>query len=304
MQFVEFANDFGRRTQLRRDALAQEFDTAYEIRDAAALEKAQELMRQIGTVDWETERYRTPEFQRDLSIKFHWGHDHRFSENLFVAGRMKDRHLWLIAEFLEAFGLSEDHFRGKDVLDIGCWTGGTSLTLKMLGAGNVVALEEVQKYASTAERLCRDVYGLSDVRCEAKSLYHLDSGDFDSVYFPGVVYHLSDPVLGLRRLFNRLRDGGDILVESMGIESDQPLCRFMSNAPNETDDPQSQSRSGWNWFVPSATCLGAWLETAGFEDVRVFLSPIKSSGTRVFGYGRRRAFKEITRAGLSVPDII
>jgi len=78
-----------------------------------------------------------PDQQRDLSIKFLRGHNHRFAPDLQVEGRMKERHLSLAAEFIEGFKLSEEHFLGKAILDVGCWTGGTTLTLKMLGAGRI-----------------------------------------------------------------------------------------------------------------------------------------------------------------------
>ena len=33
----------------------------------------------------------------------------------------------------------------------------------------------------------------------------------------GVIYHVTDPVLSLRILFNALKDGGRIFVETMGV---------------------------------------------------------------------------------------
>ena len=86
--------------------------------------------------------------QRDLSIKFHWGHNHDFGD-FYLEGRMGDRHLSVLASFCRLFPVSPELFDRKDVLDVGCWTGGTSLLLVALGS-RVVALEEVRKYAATA----------------------------------------------------------------------------------------------------------------------------------------------------------
>lgn len=281
------------------EKLMRQFNARFELQDPGQLDLAHKLTSQIGDIDWEIEGYRSAEAQRDLSIKFHWGHDHRFNADFSVAGRMGDRHIKLLAEFFEGFGLTEQHFNGKSVLDVGCWTGGTTLSMKMLGAHRVQALEEVRKYAATTQSLCRDVYGFDDVTCSAISLFEFEQDTFDCVYVPGVVYHLSDPVLGLRRLYNRLNEGGDILVESAGIDDPNPICRFDRNTANAQGDSETLNRGGWNWFMPSAACLKAWMETAGFEQVRSFRSPTG----RIFGYGKRIGFRDITRAGLSVPTV-
>lgn len=151
-----------------------------------------------------------------------------------------------------------------------------------------------------AQVLTRDVFGHDDVTCSTQSLYELEDGQFDHVYFPGVIYHLSDPVLGLRRLYNRLNDGGDILVESAGIQHDEAMCWFKGNGRHFGGTQSEMSRSGWAWFWPSAACLEAWMIEAGFEDVRCYWSP---ASKRVFGHGVRRGWRDITRAGLAVRDI-
>ena len=299
MQVIELPTKFLEKVKSVESELSASYDAAYLIKSERQRSLAQALAAQIGTVDWQVEGYSSPERQRDLSIKFHWGHDHRFDESFFLPGRMANRHLALIAEFLTGFDISRNHFEGKNILDVGCWTGGTTLTLKMLGAHRIHALEEVRKYADAANNLCRDIYGFNDIQCEPTSLFRYEKGTYDCVYVPGVVYHLSDPVLGLRRLYNRLNDGGDIFVESQGLDDPKPICRFDNNGPGFGQNSTNLDRGGWNWFSPSASCLGAWMECAGFEDVRVFRAP---SG-RVYGYGRRNSFVEITRAGLSVPDI-
>jgi len=96
---------------------------------------------------------------------------------------------------------------------VGCWTGGTTLLLAALGS-RVLAIEEVNKYASMAGYLAQS-FGLEDrVSVLSRSVYECDSEDFfdqfDIVYFPGVIYHLSDPVVALRILFNALRPKGVI----------------------------------------------------------------------------------------------
>jgi len=272
--------------------------------DGRELEKAKEILARIGSIDAQVEGLKSTDNQRDLSIKFHWGHNHVFNENLKVGGRMGDRHLSLMAEFMVKNGLDIDYFNGKDVVDVGCWTGGTLLLLKMLGASNVLALEEVQKYAVASRELAQDVYKQDGVVCEGTNIYDLETTHkYDVIYFPGVVYHLSDPVLGLRKLFNAAKDGGEIFVETMGLDSSEPICVYEGNRRYHHAESESQgslNRGGWNWFVPSASCLERWMLEAGFDGIECYYS---HHSKRVFGYGKRTGFKDITRAGLSVRDV-
>ncbi len=280
------------------------YDSFTRIEDVSKVEHAQKILERIGSVDAEVEGLKNTQNQRDLTIKFHWGHNHRFNDNLVVEGRMADRHLNLMSQFHIANGLSDDYFKGKDVIDVGCWTGGTTLLLKALGANRVLALEEVQKYAQTAKELVTDLYGQENVICEGTNLYDLEVEEkYDVAYFPGVIYHLSDPVLGLRRLFNSLKDGGEIFVEAEGINSPEPLCRYQGNRvyhQKPEEDHRLMNRGGWNWFLPSASCLDRWLIEAGFDETKCFYS---YATDRVFGYGKRKRYVNITRAGLAVRDV-
>src|SRR5262245_32464818 len=59
----------------------------------------------------EMEGFLDPAFQRDLSIKFHWGHDHDFGE-FSVKGRLGERHLTLIAILLDWFPVLPESLDG------------------------------------------------------------------------------------------------------------------------------------------------------------------------------------------------
>ena len=264
---------------------------------------AWDLQSRIGKVDLKSEGYETRENQRDLSIKFHWGHNHQISKDLFLEGRMGDRHLSLVAEFQTGFELPDRFFEGRNILDIGVWTGGTSLALNMIGGKKITGIEEVNKYADAARTLIEKCLSVESIQIIGKSLFDIDDdiGEFDLVFYPGVIYHVSDPVLSLRILFNRLLDGGEILVESQGIDSAEPVCEFRGNRIFNPGGSEAEfNRGGWNWFLPSAPCLERWMIEAGFDDVKVFLSPYNN---RVFGYGRRTRWRPITRAGFARADV-
>ena len=74
------------------------------------------------------------------------------------------------------------------------------MRLLPLGPANIVSVEEAVKY-SLFTQYVSDSYQLP-VRVISRSLYELEVKEmqevFDIVYFPGVLYHLSDPVMALR----------------------------------------------------------------------------------------------------------
>ena len=115
------------------------------------------------------ENFINPEMQRDLSMKFHWGHNHDFGDGFVLSGNMHDRHIDIISSFIEDYGLPEN-LKNKNILDIGVWTGGTSLLLAAMGA-NVYDIEEVIQYAEMVNYLSF-AFGLEQkLRCYSVSLY-------------------------------------------------------------------------------------------------------------------------------------
>ena len=261
------------------------------------------LISQIGIIDAESEGLSNKENQRDLSIKFAWGHNHNFGHGMEVKGIMGNRHIYMIAEFLEGFNLSDNFFYNKSCIDVGSWTGGTTLMLKHLGASKILCLEEVQKYAKACQIVCKKIYSLDNIESLGLNIYDLDSieNKFDIAYFAGVIYHLSDPILGLRNLFNCLKDGGVILVETAGINSKKAFAKYEGNYVFSSGTKEELNRGGWNYFCPSPKCLLLWMKEAGFEEIKTFYSPFSG---RVYGFGKRNKFKDICKAGFSKRDII
>ena len=260
----------------------------------------QNIRGRIETVDWQGEGYQDPSRQRDQSIKYFWGHNHDFG-SFQLDGRMSFRHITILAEFMQHYGLPTD-LRGKKVLDIGVWTGGTSLILAALGA-EVVALEEVVKYADTVNYMA-DAFGIEKLTCYPMSVYDFDEHDqFDYILYSGVIYHVTDPVLSLRILFNALKDGGQIFVETFGYLSDSKYPLAIVESPGMTRQKGKDGelkRSGWNYYIPNELGLKLWMETVGLENIHVGAIDGKS---RIKGVGTRIQHVDMLRAGLARPNI-
>lgn len=247
-----------------------------------------------------TEGFKDYKKQRDYSVKFAWGHNHDFG-TFSLKGLMCNRHVEVIADFMDNYGLPHD-LSGKKILDVGVWTGGTSLILSALGA-QVTALEEVVKYSNTVNYLA-SAFGLSGLECKPISLYELAVNDiYDYVIYAGVIYHVTDPILSLRILFNSLKDSGRIFIETYGISGNDinkgMLVRFEgpTGALGRSED---LNRTGWNYFIPSSPALLLWTDAAGFSDVTA--SKMDSS-YRIKCVGTRHKHEDMLRAGLSRPDI-
>lgn len=258
------------------------------------------LRQRLEKVDWQSEGYTSPEHQRDQSVKYFWGHTHNFG-TFELAGRMNYRHVAILAEFIDQFELPLD-LAGKRILDVGVWTGGTSLILAALGA-EVVALEEVVKYSDTVNYLA-EAFGIDRLTCIPKSVYNYEEQDaFDYIIYSGVIYHVTDPVLSLRILFNAMKDGGKIFIETFGYSSDNSRPLAIIESPGDTRKKGRAGefkRSGWNYYIPNERALELWVETVGFENVRAGKINEKS---RIKCVGQRIEHVDMLRAGLARPDI-
>lgn len=83
---------------------------------------------------------------------------------------------------------------------------------------------------------------------------------FDTVISMGVLYHRRIPQEHLQQLYGCLRDGGEVVLETLVLEND-------SQDILEPDGRYAQMRNVW--VVPSCRMVLTWLDTAGFTDIQV-----------------------------------
>ncbi len=238
--------------------------------------------------------------QRDFTIQFEWGHHHDFG-TFQMKGTMSERHINILAAFAEEYGVKPKDFAGKRVLDIGCWTGGTTMLLAALGA-EVHAVEEVKKYADCVEYMAR-AFGLINLTVERRSLYALDDPSFfdryDYVLYSGVLYHVTDPTLSLRIAFNCLKDGGACLLETFSAPGEGSYCEYEGAYETYNRETGGKLRWGWNWYITSLECTRRMMMDVGFTVKKATLH----EGNRLLALGIRERHVDMLRAGLAKPNI-
>jgi tRNA (mo5U34)-methyltransferase len=153
-------------------------------------------------------------------------------------------------------------FRHKAILDIGCGNG--YYGWKMLAAGAdfvlgcdpfllyVMQFEIFRRYASLPERLF--VVPLADTELPA------ELQAFDMTISMGVLYHRTSPVDHLQLLLRTLKPGGQLVLETLVIDSTIPEVLV-------PEDRYAKMRNVW--FIPSIPMLLRWLTRVGFRDLQV-----------------------------------
>jgi SAM-dependent methyltransferase len=154
-------------------------------------------------------------------------------------------------------------FSGKRVLDIGCRDGLFLYEMEKRGAASLLGIDNDLSIAAV-EFIIPTLR--SKVQMKSLNVYDLfieAEERFDVVIFAGVLYHLRFPFLGLKRVADALRPGGEVIIESSIMVSygDYPLlyCPAPKDSPYE---PTSVT-----FFNHKA--MVAALESFGFVDVRL-----------------------------------
>jgi tRNA (mo5U34)-methyltransferase len=209
--------------------------------------------------------------------------------------------------------------RGKSVLDIGAYDGYFSFAAEKLGARRVVALDHYVWSADMAAYmkdwreskqngklipaphesrhwrpdelpgrkpfdLARKILG-SKVEPLVGDFMTMDLaklGRFDLVLFLGVLYHMENPLLAMKRVRSVVAPGGVVVVETeamgvLGLRS-RPMCEFFPGRELNNDAS--------NWWSPNGKAVEGLCRAAGFCDVTVFKN---RSLSLKYGFPRRFA---------------
>lgn len=113
--------------------------------------------------------------------------------------------------------LSEEDWRGKTFLDVGCGMGRNSFWPMTYGAAGGVAADLDERSLAAARRTLARFPQVDVARISAYGLPFQDR--FDIVFSIGVVHHLEDPSRALARMADAAKPGGAVAIWVYGAEN-------------------------------------------------------------------------------------
>jgi SAM-dependent methyltransferase len=237
----------------------------------------QPRLREVTAGD-AAESFETLDRQRlvEDALRHHWYHTIEVAPGVVTRGRADLRAV--------APRLLPDDLSGLRALDVATFDGFWAFELEKRGAETVAidveSFEDVDIPPANRERLlagagdsvpgerfplAKQLLG-SAVRRVPCSVYQLTAerigGPVDYAVVSDLLLHLANPVAALVAVRKAMAPGGRLLLSeevNVGLTLLRPRSPVTQYQSNVTD---------FNWWQGNAACLRAWLEQAGFADVR------------------------------------
>lgn len=150
---------------------------------------------------------------------------------------------------------------GRAVLDVGCGSGYHAWRMLGAGAKRVIGIDPT--LLSVAQFLAiKQLAGDYPVDVLPVGIDHVPANLrlFDTVFSMGVLYHRRSPLDHLLELKGCLRQGGELVLETLVIEGGAGEVLL-------PEDRYARMRNVW--FIPSCLTLEGWLKRCGYRHVRL-----------------------------------
>ncbi|MCX6555806.1 MAG: DUF1698 domain-containing protein [Candidatus Aminicenantes bacterium] len=253
-----------------------------------------------------------------------WWHSIRLADGVVTPGEKTPE---MLDRELGNMRLPDLH--GKSVLDIGAWDGFFSFSAEKSGAAKVLALDHyvwsmdipamIQYWNDCKKKgivprqyhqipgmwrpdelpgkrgfdLARDVLQ-SRVEALVGDMMEMDLqqlGQFDVVFYLGVLYHMHDPFAALKRLAQVTREIAIIETEAISVPGYEgaSFCEFY-----ETNELNGDVN---NWWAPTERALTGLCRAAGFREVEVLTRPASTAVCAPYSLLARLAGEAAVPAG-------
>jgi SAM-dependent methyltransferase len=194
----------------------------------------------------------------EQQAQYGWGHTIDFG-SFTQPGLFQDWFLEIVGVFDQLGWLPAD-LRQKVVADVGCYSGGITAVLAARQPDKVYAIDEIAPNLKQCEIVCK-AFGLQNVVFVRSSLYRLrdaiPDSSVDLIILAGVLYHLSDMLVGLLALRELLKPQGVLLIQSLAVDDgDRSYANFGRFC-------------GGSWWHPTGRCIEDLCEFAGYVDTTV-----------------------------------
>jgi tRNA (mo5U34)-methyltransferase len=156
---------------------------------------------------------------------------------------------------------------GRTVLDCACNNGSHLFAAKEMGAGRCLGYDVHELWVEQARFLAKHRRGPSgDMRFDVSDIYDLpkrDIGQFDITIFSGILYHLPDPIAGLRIAADQT---SELLYVSGATRSGFPDGALI--AGDEPVGPPLSGIHGLQWFPTGPKAIHKMMAWMGFGESR------------------------------------
>ncbi len=148
--------------------------------------------------------------------------------------------------------------KGEMILDVGSSNGYYGWRMIGLGAECVIGIDPSVRYIMQWQAIRKY---LGDKGCYLLPFSLEDLPEnlncFDRVFSMGVLYHRRSPIDHLLQLKNKLKPGGQLILETLVIDGKEKLLI--------PPDRYAQMRNVW--FIPSCDLLIRWLQRCGYKNI-------------------------------------
>jgi 2-polyprenyl-3-methyl-5-hydroxy-6-metoxy-1,4-benzoquinol methylase len=204
------------------------------------------------------------------------------------------RHGW--PQLLQACGGS---LQGKRVLDVACNCGGFAVEAIKAGAEYALGVDIVDRYLDQANFI-RDALGYENLEFRNVDVYDLSAetvGTFDVVLCFGILYHLEDPIRGMKAMSN-------LATHSMLVDTNMMRPKYVNRFLRHRSlwkmdvvgvgEVESETTNLWRQglscqFAPTERAVKDMLGFLGFDRVE-FLPPTEKELEARYYRGERGTF--------------